>query len=153
MDILSHLGLAWLILAIALALVELAIPGVFVIFIALAAAITGVTHLLFPALGLAGDLVSFAAWSVVCVAIGKRWYGNETVESSDPLLNDRAGRMIGQNVTILEWYVDGTGRARVGDGVWPARGAGLSPGMSARIEGVENGTLILSPLPMLDHGA
>lgn len=149
MDILSHLGLAWLILAIALALAELAIPGVFVIFIAVAAAITGVTQLLFPALGLAGDLVSFAAWSVVSVAIGKRWYGNDAVESSDPLLNDRAGRMVGQHVTIVEWSADGTGRARVGDGVWPARGDGLSVGMSARIEAVESGTLILTPLPML----
>lgn len=149
MDVLSHLGLAWLILAVLLALAELVIPGVFVIFIAVAAAITGVTHLLFPALGLTGDLVSFAAWSVVSVAIGKRWYGNDAVESSDPLLNDRAGRMVGQHVAIVEWSADGTGRARVGDGMWPARGDGLSVGMSARIEAVESGTLILTPLPML----
>lgn len=148
MDWMSHLGLAWLLLAAVLALVELAVPGVFVVFIAIAAAITGVTQLLFPALGLTGDLISFGAWSIVSVAIGRRWYGNEHNPSHDPLLNDRAGRMIGQTVTILEWAGD-SGRARVGDGVWPARGNGLSIGMSARIDAVDSGTLVLVPLTPL----
>lgn len=149
MDWLAHLGVAWLVLAVLLALAELAAPGVFLIFIAVAAGITGLLTLLFPALGLAGGLVSFGAWSVVSVLIGKRWYGNDLEETSDPLLNDPAARLIGREAVVVEWNERGSGRAQLGDSVWPARGDGLSIGMAARVDHVEDGTLILTPLPAI----
>ena len=80
----------WLAAAILLAIGELFIPGVFLIFLAAAAAITGVASLVLADLPVAAQLVSFAVWSGVTVAIGKRWYRDYPVDSADPLLNDRA---------------------------------------------------------------
>ncbi|MGN5374104.1 NfeD family protein [Sphingomonas hankookensis] len=137
-------GYAWLLLAAALGAAELAVPGVFLVFVAIAAAITGVLALLFPALTLPAELAVFGAWSVVAVVIGRRWYADYPVDSDDPLLNDRAARLIGQQVVVVEPIVGGIGRVRVGDGEWIARGPDLTVGSRARIVGVSGSTLTIA---------
>ena len=61
--------------------------------------------------------------------VGRRHYERNPVPSSDPLLNDRTARLIGQKVTVVEAIENGEGRVRVGDSVWAARGpdAGRQP--------------------------
>src|SRR3546814_7114336 len=88
-------GWLWLILAVGLGIAELLAPGVFLIFLAIAAAITGVATLVLADLSPVAQLASFGVWTAVAVLIGKRWYRDYPVESSDPLLNDRAARLIG----------------------------------------------------------
>ena len=53
LDWLAEPGALWLFAAAMLAGIELAVPGVFLVFLAVAAAITGVFTLLFPDLDLA----------------------------------------------------------------------------------------------------
>lgn len=134
-------GYAWLLLAVALGAAELAVPGVFLIFIAIAAGITGLLSLLFPALTLSAELAVFGAWSVVTVLIGRRWYTDYPVDSDDPLLNDRGARLIGQSVTVVEAITGGSGRVRVGDSDWTARGPDLPMGARVRIVGVSGAAL------------
>ncbi|KQN04166.1 NfeD family protein [Sphingomonas sp. Leaf25] len=128
-------------LAVALGVAELAVPGVFLVFVALAAAITGLLALLFPPLTLPAELVVFGAWSVVTVLVGRRWYADYPVDSADPLLNDRAARLIGQEVVVIEPIAGGTGRVRVGDSDWIARGPDLPIGTRVRIVGVSGSVL------------
>src|SRR3546814_4961906 len=45
-----------------------------------------------------------------------------TLFRSDPLLNQRGGRLIGEVLTVTQAIEDGRGRAKVGDGEWPVRG-------------------------------
>lgn len=134
-------GCLWLMLAAALGVAELAVPGVFLVFVALAAAITGLLALLFPPLTLPAELVVFGAWSVVTVLVGKRWYTDYPVDSADPLLNDRGARLIGQEVVVIEPIAGGTGRVRVGDSDWIARGPDLPVGTRVRIVGVSGSVL------------
>ena len=129
-------GYAWLLLAVALGAAELAVPGVFLVFIAIAAGITGLLALLFPALTVSAELAVFGAWSVITVLIGRRWYADYPVDSDNPLLNDRGARLIGQSVTVVEAIVGGSGRVRVGDSEWIARGPDLPAGARVRIVGV-----------------
>ncbi|TPG42932.1 NfeD family protein [Sphingomonas koreensis] len=138
-------GVIWLAAAILLGIGEIAIPGVFLIFLAIAAAITGLATLVLTDLPVAAQLLSFAVWSAVTVAIGKRWYLDYPVESADPLLNDRVSRMIGQVVTVTDAIADGDGRVRVGDGTWPASGHDADVGAHVRIVGVAGGTLLVEP--------
>jgi membrane protein implicated in regulation of membrane protease activity len=137
-------GYAWLLLAVALGAAELAVPGVFLVFVAIAAAITGVLALLFPALTLPAELAVFGAWSVVTVVVGRRWYADYPVDSDDPLLNDRAARLIGERVVVVEPIVGGIGRVRLGDGEWIARGPALDVGSRGRIVGVSGSTLTIA---------
>lgn len=151
MDWLHHPALLWLIAAVALGIAELVVPGVFLVFLAVAAAITGALALLFPDLPVAGQLLGFAGWSVVAVLIGRRWYHDFPVQSADPLLNDRIARLIGEVVTVVEPVSDHGGRVRVGDGEWPARGPDMPAGARVRIIGAKGATLHVEPLPSLSQ--
>ncbi len=134
---------AWLIAALVLGIAELAIPGVFLIFLAIAAAITGFAVLVLADLPAAGQLASFAVWSAVTVVIGKRWYKDYPVDVADPLLNDRAARMIGRIVRVETAIVHDNGRVQVGDGTWPARGPDASVGDEVRIVSVTDGVVMV----------
>ncbi len=136
-------GGAWLIAAVALGIAELAAPGLFLVFLAIAAAITGVALLALPALPIAIQLVSFAAWSGAAVLVGRRWYRDYPVDSSDIMLNDRAARLVGTMVTVEAAIVDGAGRVKVGDGGWPARGPDAAIGERLRVVAVEDGVVLV----------
>lgn len=139
-------GLWWLAAAVALGFAELLVPGVFLVFLALAAAITGVATLALPGLSPEAQLGAFAVWSAVTVLIGKRWYRDYPVETSDPMLNDRVARLIGTTVVVTQAIENGRGRVRVADGEWPARGPDAAAGVRARITGAAEGHLIVEPL-------
>ncbi len=64
----------WLAGALALGIAELLVPGVFLIFLAVAAGVTALTTWALPDLPIGLQLADFAVWSVVCVFIGRRWY-------------------------------------------------------------------------------
>jgi membrane protein implicated in regulation of membrane protease activity len=136
----------WIAAAVLLGIGEIAVPGVFLIFLAIAAAITGIAAFFLPDLPLAAQLVSFGVWTAITVAIGKRWYHDYPVESTDPKLNDRAARLIGETVVITDAITDGVGRARVGDSSWPVHGPDLPSGAPARIIAVAGSTLLVEPL-------
>lgn len=149
MDWLGNAGVLWLIAAVLLAGTELLVPGIFLVFLALAAAITGAITLFVPDTPVGVQLISFAAWALLTVLIGKRWYREYPVESADPLLNDRVARLIGEVVTVSQAIEGGSGRVRVGDGEWPARGPDAVAGARVRVIGADGTTLRVEPLPPL----
>lgn len=139
-------GLAWLTAAALLAIAELVAPGIFMVFIAAGAGITGVVLLLVPGMSLLVQVFLFAAATAAAVSVGRRWYHRNPGVSSDPLLNDRVARLIGQTVTVAEAIVAGKGRVRVGDGEWPARGPDLPAGATVRIVAAEGSMLDVEPI-------
>lgn len=149
MDWYENAGVLWLTAGVLLAITELLVPGVYLVFFAVAAAITGAIALLFPELSVGGQLIGFAAWSLAAVLIGKRWYRDFPVATSDPLLNDRVARLVGETVTVVEAIEGGHGRVRVGDGEWPARGPDQPVGARVRITGGSGGALDVEPLPAI----
>lgn len=136
----------WLLAALVLGLAELLAPGVFLIFLAVAAAITGATVFALPELPLVAQLGSFGAWSAIAVLIGRHWYGEPRENGGDPLLNDRAARLLGQTVTVAEPIVHGRGRVTVGDSVWLARGPELAAGERASVIAVDGAVLVVEPV-------
>lgn len=136
----------WLIAAGLLGVAELLLPGVFLVFLAFAAAVIGLFALLFPETPLTLQLVAFAVWTGVAVAIGRRWYRDFPVATADPLLNDRAARLLGETVVVTQAIVGGTGRVRVGDGEWLARGADAPVGARMRVTGVSGASVTVEGL-------
>jgi membrane protein implicated in regulation of membrane protease activity len=127
---------AWLILAALFAIAELVTPGMFLIWLALAAAATGlvtlVTGVAFPA-----QILLFALFSLGSVLSARKWFASNSVESSDPLLNDRSARLVGRTVTVVAAIENGEGQVRVGDGVWPCRGPDAPVGTRVRVVGAD----------------
>lgn len=132
----------WLIFAVLLGIGEIILPGVFLIWIAIAAAITGVVAMLTGA-ALSWQVVLFAALCLIATYAGRRWYVDNPVESQDPLLNDRAARLVGEVVTVVEPIANGRGRVSVGDGAWPCRGPDAQAGARVRVTGSEGAVLIV----------
>ena len=137
---------AWLIAALVLGIAELAAPGIFLVFLAIAAAVTGIALLALPELPIAVQLASFAVWSTVTVLIGRRWYRDYPVAGADRMLNDRSARMVGQIVIVETAIVEGRGRVLVGDGSWPARGDDAAAGTRVRITRVADGVADVTPV-------
>lgn len=135
---------AWLVFAALLAIAEVLIPGVFLIWIAIAAAITGLAALALP-IGIPLQLLIFAALCVASVWAGRRWYVDNPVPSTDPNLNDRTARLIGELVTVVEPIRGGEGRVKVGDSVWTARGPDSEAGTRVRVTGAEGAVLRVEP--------
>ncbi|MFM9977630.1 MAG: NfeD family protein [Sphingomonadaceae bacterium] len=131
----------WLILAAVLGTAEMIAPGFFLIWIAAAALLTGLAAM--AGLPMAAQFLLFAASAIALVIVGRRYFRATHIESSDPLLNDRAGRMIGTMVTAVETVDADQGRVRVGDSVWSARGVFAAPGERLRVTAVEGSTLIV----------
>jgi membrane protein implicated in regulation of membrane protease activity len=138
----------WLIAAAVLGIAEMMIPGVFLVWLAAAAALTGVVALLFD-MPAAFQFALFGLLSLASVYFGRRWYAANPVESSDPLLNDRVSRMIGEIVVVVVAIENGRGQVSVGDTVWPARGAEAPAGTRVKIVGVEGTTLKVEPVGTL----
>ncbi|MDD1450543.1 NfeD family protein [Sphingomonas sp. H160509] len=145
MDAIGAAG-AWLIAALVLGIAGLAVPGVFLMFLAIAAAVTGVAVFVLPDLPVAAQLAAFGIWSAVAVLIGKRWYRDYPVEGGDPMLNDRSARLVGQVVVVETALVSGRGRVLVGDGSWPARGEDAAVGVRVRVAAVVDGEVVVEPL-------
>jgi membrane protein implicated in regulation of membrane protease activity len=64
-------------------------------------------------------------------------------------LNDRAGRLVGKVVTVVTAVDEHSGRVRVGDSEWSARGGPAAPGERVRITGVEGNCLSVEPVRAL----
>ena len=137
-------GWLWLIGGVVLLIAEIVAPGIFLVFIGAAAIATGLFTLLFD-LGVVPQLALFALYALLAVMLGRRFYANQNVDSSDPLLNDRGARLIGKVVTVTSDVDDHNGRVRVGDSDWSARGGPASAGERVRISGVDGNCLIVEP--------
>jgi membrane protein implicated in regulation of membrane protease activity len=141
-------GWLWMIGGVILLAAEILAPGIFLIFVGAAAVATGVFALLFG-LGLPAQLALFALYTVIAVMIGRRFYANSNTDSSDPLLNDRAARLVGRVVTVVETVDNGGGRVRVGDSEWSARGGPAAAGKRVRVTGIDGNCLTVERERML----
>jgi len=141
-------GWLWLIGGVILLIAEVIAPGFFLIFIGAAAIATGVFALLFG-LGAPAQLALFALYAAIAVMIGRRFYAQSSAESSDPLLNDRSGRLVGKSVVVVAAIDEHGGRVRVGDSEWSARGGPAAAGERVTITGVDGNCLIVEPTRIL----
>ncbi len=135
-------GWLWTIGGVLLLAAEIIVPGVFLVWIGIAAVVTGIFALLFG-IGLAGQLGLFALYSVLAVMVGRRAYAVKGVEHVDPSLNNPSVRLIGRRVIVVQKVDEDEGRVRVGDSEWSARGGPAEPGERVLITGVEGNCLIV----------
>jgi membrane protein implicated in regulation of membrane protease activity len=142
----------WMLAAILLGIAELIVPGVFLIWLAAAAAATGLLTLAFG-IALPFQFALFALFAIASVYLGRRWYIANPMPSADPMLNDRAARLVGRTVVVVGAIENGEGRVRVGDGVWSCRGADCAEGSRVRITGADGSCLKVEPVREIEGPA
>ncbi|MEP0708274.1 NfeD family protein [Parvibaculum sp.] len=132
----------WFIVAALLAIVELVVPGVLAIWLAIAAAIVGGLLLLFD-IPLAGQLAIFAVLSVALVWASRQFLTRHPIESDHPTLNQRGVSYIGRVFFVEQEIRNGSGKVRVGDSLWIAQGPDAEAGARVKVTGVDGSALVV----------
>lgn len=142
----------WLMLGLLLAALEMLVPGVYLIWLAVAAILTGLMAFAFD-LSLPLQVVDFVLLSLIAAFSAKRFLRDRPIASSDPLMNRRGARMVGETALVVTAIEHGSGRVRVGDGEWIARGPETAAGERVRIIGTDGASLLVEPLTLVaDEG-
>lgn len=126
-------------------IVELVLPGSFLIWIGVAALLTG-----FTALQIAETdtlFILFGLYSLFTCWIGKKLYIHfNLMESEDPSLNERGGSLVGRRLILSDAIVNGEGRIKIDDSTWKAKGPDLPVDTLVTIAGIDGITLLVEPV-------
>ncbi len=142
----------WITIGLALAALELLVPGVYLIWLATAAIVTGVLTYLLD-LSLAAQVIDFVFLALIFAFSARRFLRDKPIVGADPLLNKRGGRLVGETAVVTQAFDGGSGRIRHGDSEWLARGPDIAVGARVRIVGHEGSILLVEPLTLLaDEG-
>ena len=139
---------AWLTLGLVLAGLEMLVPGVYMIWLAVAAIVTGVLTLALD-VSLPLQIVDFVFLSLIIAFSAKRFLGERPIESSDPLMNRRGARLVGETAVVVQAIEHGSGRVKLGDSEWIAHGPNVAAGERVRVRGSDGTILLVEPLRLL----
>ncbi len=135
----------WFTLGLALVLLELFVPGVFIIWFGLAAFASGVLAVFYE-LTLIEQALVFSGFSALFLLTG--WFVYGKIKKKEPVaeykyLNDPAGALVGKTFVLAEDTADGRAKAKIGDSVWIVECEdGLKKGDKVKILGVVEGVIL-----------
>lgn len=135
---------SWWVLGLVLLALELVLPGFVLIWFGLAAIVVGVVALVVDWSVQTLALI-WAAASIAFLLAGRRFFLKDAGRSPEPLLNDRAGRLVGRVYTLSEPLGENGGTLRIDDGVWRITGPLLPAGTRVVVQGVEGTVLVVRP--------
>ncbi|WEX11806.1 NfeD family protein [Chelativorans sp. AA-79] len=135
----------WMLLGFILLALEILVPGVFLLWIGIAAILTGALSLQLWETAFWGwqvQVLVFLALSLASAYFGKRLMDARRDEETDePLLNRRAEQLVGRTAQLEEPIREGYGRIRLGDTTWRVAGPDLPAGARVRVVAAKGGTL------------
>jgi membrane protein implicated in regulation of membrane protease activity len=134
----------WLICGLVLMALELLAPGVFLIWLGLAALLVGL-------LSFGTDpswqtqILLFAMFAAAAVPLWRRVARNSKAASqSHPFLNKRAEALVCRVFTLEKPILDGTGTIRIDDTVWRVTGPDTPAGSRVRIVQADGASLTVA---------
>lgn len=142
MDFLGlHASWWWLVAGVLLCAAEAMAPGMFLLWIGLAAIATG---LILSVVGLAlpWALLLFGIFAIVSLLLGRKFYGSRDSGGDQPFLNRRADALVGRSFILSDAIRQGEGRIRVNDAPWTVRGPDMPAGTKITVVGVEDATVL-----------
>ena len=131
----------WWVLAVLLLALEVAAPGTFFLWLAIAAALVGLIVLIVPDLPWQLQVLLFALGGIGAVVAWRAYAKRHPPVSEDPTLNRRGAQYVGQIFHLTEPIRDGRGRMNVDDTMWRVAGPDLPAGAKVRVTGIEGTTL------------
>ena len=136
----------WYIVGLVLLIGELLAPGIFLLWLALAAGLTGGINSIFG-LGWQAELAVFAVLSVLLVLASWNYVMKQRRPKSDqPDLNQRQTGYVGRRTTLLQAISNGRGKVKIDDTVWKVSGPDLPAGTTVRVAAASNGDLTVVSL-------
>jgi membrane protein implicated in regulation of membrane protease activity len=133
-------GWGWILASLILMGGELLIPGIFLVWLGLAAFATGLIEAVFD-MPWQIQLPVFAVFSIATVTLATRF-------SRAPLsgLNLGAHRLVGREFLLDAAIINGDGRVRFDDTLWRVHGPDLPAGTRVKVTGVDGTSLLVAPV-------
>ena len=138
--------IAWAAIALVLIAAETMVPGAFLLWMGIAAAVVWLLVLLFPGMSLLVQVVLFVGLSVVAVLAYLKWGRRRERPSDRPLLNRRAEQHVGRVVVLDRAIVGGQGRVQIGDAYWVVSGPEADAGTRVRVVAANGMVLEVRPV-------
>lgn len=134
----------WMIAAAVFLVLEILTPGVFFMWIGIAAFITGIVDLAAPETTPAVLGMIFAVLAVISACVGRKLMKKE--QNVPSTLNNRAEQYVGQVFQVYEAVTDGRGKIKVGDTVWAVvADKDIPADTSVRVVSVKGTALTVEP--------
>ncbi|MCT4654619.1 MAG: NfeD family protein [Cohaesibacter sp.] len=138
-------GWFWVLIGLALLVLELVAPGTFFLWFGVSAILVGLLDFLFD-LGWQSEFLLFGILSLALVFVGRFVLNRfQQVETDRPLLNERGLAFIGKEFVLAEPIENGFGRIKVNDTYWRISGADCAAGAKVKVSNVDGGLLLVEP--------
>jgi membrane protein implicated in regulation of membrane protease activity len=131
----------WITLGLALLGLELLAPGIFFMWLGIAAIAVGLVAF-FNDMSWQVEVALFVVFAIASIIVGRRFFARQGDETTDtPGLNERGKSHLGREITLAEPLVGGTGRVKIGDTMWRIEGPDLPAGARVRVSAVRGALL------------
>lgn len=138
----------WWALGAAFLVLEMLLPGVVFLFLAIGTLAAGLFLLVVPGLSIELQLLTFAVVSVVAaVGLRKTLRRLQSIDSKPNSLNARGDALIGRTIVLDSPILNGRGRVTLGDGSWSVTGPDMVKGARVRVKAVNGTELAVEPAP------
>ena len=136
----------WLALGVILLAIEAALSTEWLLWPAVSAGVVAVLTAVGLRMGLPVEIAVFAVLTIVSSVASRRLV--KRVNPSEPDINDRDSRMVGQQARVVEAFVNGRGRVFISGSEWPAEARGDMPGVGewVLVQATTGSGLIVAPL-------
>lgn len=138
----------WWAVAAALLVLEMLLPGVVFMFLAIGAVASGLAVLVASDLSIELQLTMFAVVSVASAIVLRpflRRLGHG--RPADRTLNARGDSLVGRTFVLDAPILGGQGRVKLGDGSWAVTGPDMAAGSRVRVIEVQGTELRVEPAP------
>jgi hypothetical protein len=137
----------WWIFGVVLLVLELLAPGVFFLWIAVAAGITGLISLTLPGMAIEFQFLIFAVFAVVVTIAGRKWFASRQNTTDHPYLNQRGQHLFGRVVSLVDATQNAEARIHLDGTVWRVNtGVDLPAGHKIRITAIDGTILQAEPV-------
>lgn len=126
----------WFIAAGALLILEILLPGTFMLWLGLAALAVGLISFLID-WSWQLQFAAFAAFSLASIPLWRKLARQDEAPTDQPFLNRRADALVGRLFTLEKPIADGVGVISVDDTVWRVQGADAPAGSRVKVTRVD----------------
>lgn len=134
----------WIVGGLLLVVLEIVVPGVFLLWIGTGAIVTGG---IVAALGIESweiQCLIFVPLAFISLFLGRKFI-LKAAPSENSTLNRRLAGYIGRRAEVAQAIVNGKGRIRLGDTLWIVQGPDCPEGTMVAVTGVDGSELVVTP--------
>lgn len=127
----------WLSLGFVMLLLEVMTGGGLLLWLGIAALVTGAIVVVFSSLSMPLQLILFSLAAIAASVLWWFFWHKKPMTSDQPTLNRRSEQYIGRIFTLETDIVNGRGKVKVGDTLWRVLGDDMAVGTKVKVTSVD----------------